>query len=336
MQPNQQQKNKPTSSPEGQPGLPYGAPDYLGLETTPQKPKKSKILIRLTLFLAPVVLLLVAGTLVYWYWQHNSTQEKFYKAVGAQMTAGYVAKKMTITPKNPEDKSVLMVDSRSDFSDVKRPKTYLTYVIINNMQKVAEGNIISVGDASRYALLSMESILSKELGLLTKTWYKAPEKGRVFNRIFDTNQLADQLNAPMGLPIIGSFDVQQRVATLGALKESKAFVVKELKNETDNMQVFVIGINPDVAYKFYTELAVMQKIARVSKDKYLSVANVTGDLKLGFNPKENRFTKVMYTTKFVQSKSAADVVIDLSYPSTPKIDLPESSQNLKLPTETGR
>lgn len=340
MQPNQQQNEQINAQNQTSLGdstdLPYSVPEYLGL-----KPDSSKIRRlsnkRKALIIWVLALVIAAAVVaVYVYVQRNSAQEKFYQALGAQMTVGYIDRKMTIIPKNPEDKSALMVDSRSDFSNINNPKTDLSYVITNNKQKVAEGNIISIGDTSRYALLSMESNLSKELGLLTKTWYKAPEKGRVFNRIFDTNQLVDQLNAPMGLPIIGSFDLQRRVETLDALKESKAFVVKELKNEADNTQVFTIGINSDVAYNFYTKLAGKQKIAKVSKDRYLSVANVTGDVKLWFSSKENRFTKVMYTTKFVQSKSTADVVIDLSYPSTLKIDPPEISQNLKLPTEAGR
>lgn len=345
MQPNQQDPNTQPEVPQ-QPApappqpLPYGVPEYLDLGpiadpvVVAERKKKRR---RITLIVVGLLVVAVGiGLLGYWLWQQNTPQERFYRALDSQMQVKYEARKVTVASKGVGNKATLKIDSQSDFSDVKEPKTSISFLTMNGASKDAQGKLVSIGIAERYGLFSAENNPSRELKLSKDVWYKAPDKGLVFDRIFDTNRLAEQLNASVGLPITGNFDASSREKIINTLKSGQMYTVRNEKDEEQDVSVYTVAAKPDGLYKAYLEFAKEQKVTTAANGRLLSVANLSGDLKFWFNSKINRFTKLSYVIKFAQSGSTADVTLDLSYPGELKIIPPEDVQEFTLPAKASQ
>lgn len=241
MQPNTQENSAKSAQESRTDALPYDVPDYLGLEAAPQKPKKSKILLRLTLFLAPVVLLVVAGSLAYWYWQQNTPEAIFQRALENSMQTKYV--KRTFNFQATLAKATLGITAESDLLEPTKPKSKLSYTyeyadIGNNDEtQSATGEIIIVNSEDFIATLSKASKNQLPGDANLNQWYRIdnPNINTVTTTAatFDYFKIRDQVNTVYGIIPMGNFSATQSKEVLDAIKTGKVYGIKSATTETE-------------------------------------------------------------------------------------------------------
>lgn len=341
MQPNDQnQQPQNPSAPSGGYMSSSGAevPEYLHMEpvadpvVVQEKRRKRKKLIVFIIALA--LLLMVAGGIVYWYIQHNNPQASFYKQLEASMQASYIQRKYTFKTKNETGNNGTVLETVSDFSDVKKPQTRLAYAELRDGKETAYTETINGKDTAYYGEFLQESERLKALGMSQSVWYKllsgSQKQQNLFNTIFDRWKVLPEVNTTLGTPTIGGYSASTVAMIMDEIKTSGAYEVKSVKKDTirdKEVTIYSIAVNTTKLSDTYADLAKNQGLTAVDKGSFLSVANIDSEVQMAFDAHTGKLTKVSYATKRTVINPPFNVEIDVTYPTASSITTPSSAED---------
>jgi hypothetical protein len=270
MQPNTQENSAKSAQGSNSEALPYAVPDYLGLEGASQKPKKTKIFFRLTLFLAPVTLLAVAGTLGYFYWQQNTPEALLYRALENSLKVEFVRRDIVLD--NPKYKDVINIKVDSDFSKPNNPRSSLTYNFdgLKNFNKSVPGGSIAgevvTIDEANYAGRIISSPIDLQKNMDLNKWYSG-SLNKPSTKDPDVFGLYEDVNNPVSSLIIGNYGDKKAVQIVDLMKKSNIYKIQSTKSEKNDN---------DSVTRYYVQVD-FQKLKNLIK-------NINNDLDLGLKP----------------------------------------------------
>lgn len=325
MQPNTQENSAKSAQGSSSETLPYAVPDYLGLEGAPQKPKKSKIFFRLTLFLAPVALLAVAGALVYFYWQQNTPEALFYRALENNLKSQYVNKTYTLKTINQNANNGTVVDAKIDYSDTQNPYAQVTYAELRNEKKDPYVTIISRSSSASFGKLLLDTNSLELLDIRKGIWYEAPNNNEnglfAFRSIFDRWNALSAARSQGGIVITGNYS--QASGIIEAIKQSGAYKLAKTEDSKYNDRHFTtysVNVDPTKLFDVQSIITKQNGGSVPPKSSFMSPLNVMNNAQFMIDKQLNMVSKISYTAKSTSLTPSFSVTIDISYPDQPAID----------------
>lgn len=300
-------------------------PDSDIIPYTPGQPNAGKKIFKIVSITIAVILSVTTAIIVsilFGFFRPNY-QKIFYDAVENHMSTGYISQKNTSKMNYMGSKLVAVVDSTSDFTNVKVPKTISHTTIEVAGKKIADYESITTKSYIEYAKIAQlgDGVEVGELKFDQNTWYEFASEEEA-SRV-DLLQMTKATNTTFGELIVGRYYTFTRQVLLKMYKDKDCFrfdVNKDVKEE------YIDGKN---LVRYDVKLN-MQGIREVNEEASSRlgiemVANLDYDdsqfdkLILYIDKESGRFSKVEIKSKEGQ------VWIDMGYPS---------ALNIEIPTET--
>lgn len=327
----------PTESPQTPPGTIapiFATPDFFKLDpiADPSIAIAKKHKQRRNLVIAVVLgfVVIVAGFGMYMYSQFNLPQNQFERILQAQLPTERFFRTTTLTPVSKNDPTMVNISVKSDFSNPTKPKSEISYETSIAGKKVISGKSVYV-DNVRYGLLDTTTDLFNEAKLTSDIWYKAPEKPKQFNKIFDNRYYGEQSNNVLSILPMGNFSQDKYLDIMNNLLSRDIFNIKSVSDDGDD-KAFSVVINSTKMHKYYADLSKQLNIVQVDKSRLMSVANITGESKMWFNKNSKKLMQTEIIYRIGQSGSKVKVVTKYDYDARVNITKPEKALDFILPS----
>ncbi|MDB5183927.1 MAG: hypothetical protein JWO07_608 [Candidatus Saccharibacteria bacterium] len=326
MQPNQQDSNQQPAQ------QPYSVPDYLHMDpvTGQQKKPNNRIKIVLLVFVA-VVVLGVAG-FAGWTWLQGAPERQFYQALDNSMQSSYVKREFSFQPRNKDTKISVIATAESDLSDLKQPKSHVTYnaydpslVDTTAQNSYRRGEVTAVEQHQYAGKLVATPSWDSFPRLKFNQWYNYSDPTALSALAFDREDLLPLFNTVNGLIPLGNFSSDQRQQIIDFSRNNAIYTLKSSKADTVNNQK-VTDFTVSVSDAQLTSLN--KKI-----DSLVTLKNVTNRMVPDNNKVDfwvddsNRIVKSAWQV----TKSKESWTVELTTTYTQKPNISEPSDAIPLP-----
>lgn len=300
-------------------------------------PKKSHKGLMIGGIIATILVLAAGGSAYAWMQYTNSPQQRLYRALENHMTTSYIQQnyKQDITLAGTAD---LSMQSTTDFSDPKAPKSYIEYTQRTNEKDESDlsGKLIGLNDKEYYANLTKTLNFSgqdSDLAPVTNQWYRVDTDESIGGIIFDPLGALTAVNTSKGEVLVGNFNKDVRQDLMTFIKEHNIYIIKsseEVAVDGEKMTKYELAINLDRVNELNDKAT--KALGLPKGTKVNDVKQKDGQTNhLWVSHKSNRIVKAELTRKSLGTKSdgskATDVsTIDISYPSdVSKIAKPDTA-----------
>jgi|GEM_PF-3445392 len=328
MQPNQQYPPQNTPPVQGNSYVsPSGSnvPEFLHLDpiAEPSAPKPKK---KLLIFLLAIIVVAMAGVLLYMYLRPGASQiaspdsERFYAALEKLMQVDYVHREYDIDKKNPQRS--LSITADSDLSNPALPKSILKFTA--NMGDDGSGTKEYAGEYRIVKTNEYDGLLSSATknaiprGVELNQWYRFTSSSAADNTVFDYALVGlesrSTVNSSQGPFVIGNIKSDFRRQLMDLIKSKVVYAVTVDKdNTTDTVSVYTGTIDQTSVRELNALVAKLYGIQRVHR------LSTTSDdkMQLWIDNNSGRITKVVYTNGTVSRKT-----VKLTYPASVDIASP--------------
>lgn len=216
------QPDNSNQEPQSQPSEGLNIPDYMRSDPQPSRSNKTKGIIFVVISI--IVLAMVAVSVTYVSaWLQGEPERKFYQALGNLMQTSYVARDYEFT--RSDTQAVSTIKSKSDFSNVAKPKSMAEYDYANTAagSGALRGELVALSDNDLYIRVQEAPIKKLELDV----WQKNSE---LTTSGLDYSELVFIVNNPLDRLVTGNFSDDTKTKLLQLAERKSIYNIKEDAN----------------------------------------------------------------------------------------------------------
>lgn len=232
--------------------------------------------------------------------------------------------------------TVMTVDIKgsSDFTNVKAPKSFITFGI--NYPVATTGELVLLGDNEKYAKLSQSGIIEMTKSETTpklNQWYHVDTLDLSDMQLYDPLQLNSIVNTPSGILLIGNFDSAVRNDLMKYIKENQIYTIKNSEDVTVDGQAMThydltIDAEKVSALNLKARTA-LNATYDISETRFVQSADQTNEIWI--DKKTGRIAKILLTTGNTGEKATNEMKI--SYPTAAASTIAKPANAIAAPMQ---